>query len=103
MSSSAMGKDLPLDAATKVHNIACTSGVWTIAVHKADSMLDDGTDHTGANKQSPLSEIIGQSPIMVRLRAQVARLLSREIAGGRLPPLLREGATGPRHGEPARA
>jgi two-component system response regulator AtoC len=66
-------------------------------------MLDDGTDHTGANKQSPLSEIIGQSPIMVRLRAQVARLLSREIAGGRLPPILLEGETGTGKGLLARA
>jgi two-component system, NtrC family, response regulator AtoC len=66
-------------------------------------MLDDGNGHTGPKKQSPASEIIGQSPIMVRLRTQVARLLSRQIAGGRLPPILLEGETGTGKGLMARA
>ena len=40
---------------------------------------------------------------MVRLRAQVARLLSRQIAGGRLPPILIEGETGTGKGLMAQA
>ena len=40
---------------------------------------------------------------MVRLRAQVARLLSRQIAGGRFPPILLEGETGTGKGLMARA
>lgn len=68
-------------------------------------MLDDGNGngHTGPKKQFQLPEIIGQSPAMVQLRAQVARLLSRQIAGGRLPPILLEGETGTGKGLMARA
>jgi two-component system response regulator AtoC len=64
-------------------------------------MGDDA--YTGPDKQSQSLEIIGGSPIMVRLRAQVARLLSRQIAGGRLPPILIEGETGTGKGLMARA
>ena len=35
----------------------------------------------GREKESESPEIIGNSPVMVRLRAQVARLLSRQITG----------------------
>jgi transcriptional regulator with GAF, ATPase, and Fis domain len=56
-----------------------------------------------AEQQSQSFEIIGGSPVMVRLRAQVARLLSRQIAGGRLPPILIEGETGTGKGLMARA
>jgi len=66
-------------------------------------MLDDGNAHLESTKQSHLSEIIGQSPIMVRLQGQVARLLSRQIVGGRLPPILLEGETGTGKGLMARA
>ena len=66
-------------------------------------MLDDGHPHLDSNKQSHLSEIIGQSPIMVRLQGQVARLLSRQVVGGRLPPILLEGETGTGKGLMARA
>jgi two-component system response regulator AtoC len=64
--------------------------------------MDDNA-YTGPEKQSQSSEIIGQSPVMVRLRTQVARLLSRQIAGGRLPPILIEGETGTGKGLMARA
>ncbi len=40
---------------------------------------------------------------MMRLRAQVARLLSRQVAGGRFPPILLEGETGTGKGLVARA
>jgi transcriptional regulator with GAF, ATPase, and Fis domain len=68
-------------------------------------MLDDGNGngHTGPKTQSQSSEIIGKSPIMMQLRAQVARLLSRQVAGGRLPPILLEGETGTGKGLMARA
>ena len=64
-------------------------------------MVDDG--YTDREKQSQSLEIIGGSPVMVRLRAQVARLLSRQIAGGRLPPILIEGETGTGKGLMAQA
>ena len=57
----------------------------------------------GREKESESPEIIGNSPVMVRLRAQVARLLSRQITGGRLPPILIEGETGTGKGLMARA
>jgi two-component system response regulator AtoC len=64
-------------------------------------MNDDA--YTERQKQFQSPEIIGNSPVMVRLRAQVARLLSRQIAGGRLPPILLEGETGTGKGLMARA
>ena len=64
-------------------------------------MNDDA--YTDPQKQFQLSEIIGNSPGMVRLRAHVDRLLSRQIAGGRLPPILLEGETGTGKGLMARA
>ena len=67
-------------------------------------MLDDvTTGHSGPKKQAQLPEIIGHSSVMVQLRVQVARLLSRQIAGGRLPPILLEGETGTGKGLMARA
>ena len=56
-----------------------------------------------STEPQPSPEIIGGSPVMVRLRAQVARLLSRQIAGGCLPPILIEGETGTGKGLMARA
>ena len=56
-----------------------------------------------STEPQPSPEIIGGSPVMVRLRAQAARLLSRQIAGGRLPPILIEGETGTGKGLMARA
>ena len=42
-----------------------------------------------------LAGLIGNSPLMLALRAQVERLLARPSpAGGRLPPLLLLGETG---------
>ena len=64
-------------------------------------MIDDA--NTSGEKRTQSFEIIGGSPVMVRLRAQVARLLSRQIAGGRLPPILIEGETGTGKGLMARA
>jgi two-component system, NtrC family, response regulator AtoC len=64
-------------------------------------MVDDA--YTGREKESQSLELIGGSPVMVRLRAQAARLLSRQIAGGRLPPILIEGETGTGKGLMARA
>jgi two-component system response regulator AtoC len=55
-------------------------------------MNDDA--YTDPQKQFQSSEIIGNSPVMVQLRAHVDRLLSRQVAGGRLPPILLEGETG---------
>jgi len=63
-------------------------------------MFDDA--YTDRGKQFESSGIIGGCPAMVRLRAQVARLLSRQIAGGRLPPILIEGETGTGKGLMAR-
>jgi len=42
----------------------------------------------------PVAELIGESPSMVALRAQVARLLRHHGASPRLPPVLIEGETG---------
>jgi transcriptional regulator with GAF, ATPase, and Fis domain len=64
-------------------------------------MNDDAYADPEQQFQSP--EIIGNSPVIVRLRAQVARLLSRQVAGGRLPPILLEGETGTGKGLMARA
>jgi two-component system, NtrC family, response regulator AtoC len=64
-------------------------------------MNDDAYTDLQQQFQSP--EIIGNSPVMMRLRAQVARLLSRQVAGGRFPPILLEGETGTGKGLVARA
>jgi two-component system response regulator AtoC len=64
-------------------------------------MNDDA--YTDPQQQFQSSEIIGNSPDMMRLRAQVARLLSRQVAGGRFPPILLEGETGTGKGLVARA
>jgi transcriptional regulator with GAF, ATPase, and Fis domain len=66
-------------------------------------MFDDSNVHSGQKRQVQLSEIIGPSPVMVQLRAQVTRLLSRQTAGGRLPPILLEGETGTGKGLMAQA
>jgi two-component system, NtrC family, response regulator AtoC len=64
-------------------------------------MGDDGD--TGPKEQFESYEIVGNSPVMARLRAQVACLLSRPIAGGRFPPILLQGETGTGKGLMARA
>ena len=50
-----------------------------------------------------LAELLGESPGMVAVREKAARLLQRQSAGGRLPPVLIQGETGVGKGLLARA
>jgi len=52
---------------------------------------------------TPLAEFVGESPEVVAIRDNIARLLPRFLTASRLPPVLIQGATGTGNGLVARA
>src|SRR5262249_8423210 len=72
------------------------------ALHERSEQSTEQSLTLGAPIMNELSELLGESPTMHGVRGTLRRLLARQQAGQRLPPILLQGETGTGKGLAAR-